>query len=99
MSEEVNTQQQTQQDPTPGAKGGRTFTQDDVNRIVSERLAHEREKLQASARDTEREKALAAREARLDCREYLDTKGSRQRSWTCWTALTRTNSRTPWKSW
>lgn len=75
MSEEINTQQQTQQDPTPGAKGGRTFTQDDVNRIVSERLAHEREKLQASAKDSEREKALAAREARLDCREYLDTKG------------------------
>lgn len=75
MSEETNTQQQTQQDPTPGAKGGRTFTQDDVNRIVSERLAHEREKLQASAKDDEREKALAAREARLDCREYLDTKG------------------------
>lgn len=75
MSEEINTQQQTQQDPTPGAKGGRTFTQDDVNRIVSERLAHEREKLQASARDTEREKALAAREARLDCREYLDAQG------------------------
>lgn len=71
MSEEIN----TQQDPTPGAKGGRTFTQDDVNRIVSERLAHEREKLQASAKDTEREKALAAREARLDCREYLDTQG------------------------
>lgn len=75
MSEEINTQQQTQQDPTPGAKGGRTFTQDDVNRIVSERLAHEREKLQASAKDSEREKALAAREARLDCRAYLDTKG------------------------
>lgn len=77
MSEEINTQQQTQtqQDPTPGAKGGRTFTQDDVNRIVSERLAHEREKLQASAKDTEREKALAAREARLDCREYLGTQG------------------------
>ena len=74
MSDEINTQQQTQ-DPTPGAKGGRTFTQDDVNRIVSERLAHEREKLQASARDTEREKALAAREARLDCREYLDAQG------------------------
>ena len=77
MSDEINTQQQTQtqQDPTPGAKGGRTFTQDDVNRIVSERLAHEREKLQASAKDTEREKALAAREARLDCREYLDAQG------------------------
>ena len=74
MSDEINTQQHTQ-DPTPGGKGGRTFTQDDVNRIVSERLAHEREKLQTSARDTEREKALAAREARLDCREYLDAQG------------------------
>ena len=51
--------------------GGRTFTQDEVNRIVSDRLAREREKL---PKDDEREKALKAREARLDCRDYLDSK-------------------------
>ena len=64
MSEELNPTQQQTQDPTPGASGGeRTFTQDEVNRIVQDRLAREREK------------ALEAREARLDCREYLDSKG------------------------
>ena len=58
----------------PGANegtGGKTFTQEEVNRIVSERLAREREKL---PKDDEREKALKAREARLDCRDYLDSK-------------------------
>ena len=74
MDEELTTQQQTQ-DPTPGDNGGRTFTQDEVNRIVSERLAREREKLTGQTKKDEREKALEAREARLDCREYLDTKG------------------------
>ena len=39
-----NTQQQTI-DATPAATGGRTFTQDEVNRIVSDRLARDREKL------------------------------------------------------
>nr|WP_325305635.1 hypothetical protein [uncultured Dysosmobacter sp.] len=76
MSEELNPTQQQTQDPTPGASGGeRTFTQDEVNRIVSDRLAREREKLTGQAKKDEREKALEAREARLDCREYLDTKG------------------------
>lgn len=63
------------QEPTPGESGGRTFTQDEVNRIVSDRLAREREKLSGQAKKDEREKALEAREARLDCREYLDTQG------------------------
>lgn len=53
-----------------GAEGGKMFTQEDVNRIVSERLAREREK----PVDDERERALRAREARLDCRDYLDSK-------------------------
>lgn len=56
----------------PGANGGiggKTFTQEEVNRIVSERLAREREK----PVDDEREKALKARENRLDCRDYLDS--------------------------
>ena len=48
---------------------GKMFTQEDVNRIVSERLTREREKLV-----DDREKDLKAREARLDCRDYLDSK-------------------------
>lgn len=57
-----------------GATGGKTFTQDEVNRIVSDRLAREREKATQPPQEDEREKALKAREARLDCREYLDSK-------------------------
>ena len=53
-----------------GGSGGKTFSQEDVNRIVSERLAREREK----PADDERERNLKAREARLDCRDYLDSK-------------------------
>lgn len=53
-----------------GGYDGKMFTQEDVNRIVSERLAREREK----PVDDEREKNLKAREARLDCRDYLDSK-------------------------
>ena len=47
-----------------GGTGGKTFTQEDVNRIVSERLA-------LHTGDSEREAALNAREAKLTCREYL----------------------------
>ena len=54
-----------------GGTGGKTFTQEEVNRIVSDRLAREREK---QPKDDEREQALKAREARLDCRDYLDKK-------------------------
>lgn len=52
-----------------GGNGGKLFTQEEVNRIVSDRLAREREKP-----GDEREQALRAREARLDCRDYLDSK-------------------------
>ena len=60
----------------PGAKGegGKLFTQDDVNRIVSERLARDRADRDKPSPEDEREKALKAREARLDCRDYLDSK-------------------------
>ena len=54
-----------------GGTGGKTFTQEEVNKIVSDRLAREREK---QPKDDEREQALKAREARLDCRDYLDSK-------------------------
>lgn len=60
----------------PGAKGdgGKTFTQEDVNRIVSERLARDRADRAAPSPADEREQALKAREARLDCRDFLDGK-------------------------
>lgn len=66
-----------QQEPTThpednGASGEKLFTQEDVNRIVSERLA--RERAAKPAPDAEREQALNAREAKLSCREYIAEK-------------------------
>lgn len=51
----------------------KTFTQDDVNRIVSERLARERDKRTAEL--DEREKALRQRELLIVAREKLDEAG------------------------
>ena len=74
---EINTNQNTELPTTPtpeasGDQGGdRMFTQADVNRIVSDRLARERAKAEPTAID-ERENALKAREARLDCRDWLE---------------------------
>lgn len=80
MSETMNqNSQQLPATPTPAASGGqggsRTFTQEEVNRIVSERLARDRADRAKPSPEDEREQALKAREARLDCREYLDTQG------------------------
>lgn len=60
----------------PGAKGegGKTFTQEEVNRIVSERLARDRADRAKPSPEDEREQALKAREARMDCRDFLDGK-------------------------
>ncbi|MBU5625682.1 hypothetical protein KQI82_01870 [Oscillibacter sp. MSJ-2] len=69
----VNTQPNNAATAETSGQGERTFTQDDVNRIVSDRLAREREKL-TKAEPDEKEQALKAREARLDCREYLNGK-------------------------
>lgn len=58
----------------PGANGGtsgKVFTQEEVNQIVSDRLARERAK---QPTEDDREKALKAREARLDCWDYLNSK-------------------------
>lgn len=76
---EQNTNQATQtaaatQPEGNGAQSERTFTQEEVNRIVSERLSRER----AKAEPTEEEKRLAeisAREAKVACNEYLTGKG------------------------
>ena len=61
---------QTQQ---PQAAGEKTFSQDDVNRIVQERLAKERER--GAAELAQRESDLAARELRMTAREKLSEKG------------------------
>ena len=52
---------------------GRTFTQDEVNQIVSDRLARERAKHEESPQEM-KEKELSARESRLSCREYIAEK-------------------------
>lgn len=71
MSE--NNNQNTQQPNTqPEENGGeRMFTQDEVNRIVQDRLNRERGKTQGG----DREQQLTARENALACREYLMEKG------------------------
>lgn len=77
MTEEMNkpnTEQAQEQnvDSTetgdPASKG-KTFTQDEVNRIVSDRLARERSKAEAPASDREQE--LNVREQNLKCRELI----------------------------
>lgn len=63
--------------PTPeenGGQGSKLFTQDEVNRIVSERLARERAKPEPTPEDA-READLRARETRLSCREYIAEEG------------------------
>lgn len=82
MSDEIKTTNREQPiTPTPEAsrgQGEKLFTQDDVNRIVSERLAREREKLTQQPKEDEREttlrereKAVEARETRYKCEDYL----------------------------
>lgn len=77
MSEEIkNTETQTT-NATPAETGepaGKMFTQEEVNKIVSERLARDREKRSTQQQEDERETALKARESKLDCREYLTEK-------------------------
>lgn len=78
MSEEIN--QNVEQQPTTqpadngNQDGGKMFTQEEVNKIVSDRLTRDREKRSAQQQEDAREQALKAREARLDCREYLTEK-------------------------
>lgn len=51
----------------------RTFSQDDVNRIVGERLERERKKLEKEY--SERESALNQRELAMNVKDYLSSKG------------------------
>lgn len=79
-------EQETQKQAEPQAQeqAGKLFTQEDVNRILTERLKREREKFVREANTgaqqketelNEREKTLTAREMRLNCREYVKEKG------------------------
>lgn len=73
MSDTMNTNQNQEQQPTtptPEASGGqgeKLFTQADVDRIVGDRLA----RVKRDKATDERETALKAKEARLNCREFL----------------------------
>lgn len=51
----------------------KTFTQEEVNKIVSDRLARERAKVDEAKTNAneQRENELTARENRLACKEYL----------------------------
>lgn len=60
-------------DPATQGTGEKTFSQEDVNRIVSERLAKDREK--ASKELGEREQELLQREFRLNSRQKLIDRG------------------------
>ncbi|MBQ8358562.1 MAG: hypothetical protein IJX37_01420 [Oscillospiraceae bacterium] len=75
MSEETKnneTQQQPTQPADNGISGGeKMFTQEEVNKIVSDRLARDRDKRSTQQQEDERESVLKAREAKLDCREYV----------------------------
>lgn len=76
-----NAAQQTQQPSGNATLAGtgepaateKTFTQDEVNQIISERLKRERAKTEPP--DDSKEKELSERESRLDCREYIAGKG------------------------
>lgn len=56
-----------------GDQGGRMFTQEEVSRIVQDRLAKQKASFE---KPTDREQELTAREARLTCKEYLLDSGS-----------------------
>ena len=63
-----NTQHQTNTS-TPEGTGGKMFTQNEVNKIVSDRLARERERLTQQTTLDEREKALREREQAFEAKE------------------------------
>lgn len=82
MTEERKANEATQEQnnatraETSGQDQGRTFTQEEVNAIVRDRLAREREKNapQTDEREQEisaREKAVSDRENLLACKEYI----------------------------
>lgn len=74
MDEQMNQNQNA--DPAAGqGTGEKTFTQDDVNRIVQERLAKEKAKNSGEADFAKREQELAQRELYMTAKELLSEKG------------------------
>lgn len=72
--EEMNQNQNA--NPASGqGTGEKTFTQEDVNRIVGERLAKEKAKSSGEADLAKREQELARRELHMSAREMLSEKG------------------------
>ncbi len=73
----TNTQNQPEPNTNtqPGANGNdekKMFTQDDVNRIVSERLKEERQRATEPNPQDAREIELTKRENKLNCRDFLE---------------------------
>lgn len=74
--EDNNMNQDQTADPAAGqGTGGKTFTQEDVNRIVQERLAKEKAKNSGEADFAKREQELAQRELHMTAKELLSEKG------------------------
>ncbi len=76
-----NTQQQDTQTPAETGGAGRMFTQDEVNKIVSDRLARERERLTQQTAIDEREKALREREKAFEARKARAVKEAAVRAY------------------
>lgn len=72
-TENMNTAAEPTATPADQTGGQKTFTQDDVNRIVQDRLAKDREK--ASKELSEKEQELVQREFRLNSRQKLIDRG------------------------
>lgn len=73
MEDNKNIYTEGTQTGTEGTQGERTFTQEDVNRIVQERLAKEKQKGQEGI--VEKVKELEAKELRLDSVALLRENG------------------------
>lgn len=76
MSENLEFEKTTQPEDN-GTQNERLFTQEEVNKIVSDRLERDRAKRTSAAANDELQKAaeLKAWESRLTCKEYLIEKG------------------------
>lgn len=76
-TQQQSTQQGAPTQPEDNGSTEKVFTQEDVNRIVQERLARERAKTPADqlTEMQERTANLEKREAALSCREYIAENG------------------------
>lgn len=73
MNDDKNTQNEGTQTSTEGLQSGKTFTQNDVNRIVQERLAKEKGKVGEEL--DKRAAELDKRERRMNARDELRKNG------------------------